>query len=172
MLWGSIVFVALGKTVVFSRSGLHQKWWRYFNIGDTWAIVRACGARLALMLAVFTLAQPFSINIPRSVLILDFAFTVGLLVAGRSLVRFVRRGAAAAPAAVGADVPSVLIVGAGSGGQMVVRELLLNPSLGDPVGFVDDDPAQAGDAPGRRPQGARDDRRDRRRSSTRSSPTR
>ena len=81
MLWGSIVFVALGKTVVFSLTGLHQKWWRYFNTGDTWAIVRGAGIATALMLAVYTLAQPYSINIPRSVLILDFAFTVGLLVA-------------------------------------------------------------------------------------------
>ncbi|MGB3098214.1 MAG: nucleoside-diphosphate sugar epimerase/dehydratase [Solirubrobacterales bacterium] len=146
MLWGSIVFVALGKTVVFSLTGLHQKWWRYFNTGDTWAIVRGAGIATALMLAVYTLAQPYSINIPRSVLILDFAFTVGLLVAARSLVHFfleerpLRRRR-------GADVPSVLIVGAGSGGQMVVRELLLNPTLGDPVGFIDDDPGKLGTRP-------------------------
>lgn len=146
MLWGSILFVAVGKTVVFSLSGLHQKWWRYFNIGDTWAIVRGAGIASALMLAVYTLAQPYSINIPRSVLILDFAFTVGLLVAGRSLVHFFREERPRRRRR-GADVPNVLIVGAGSGGQMVVRELLLNPSLGDPVGFIDDDPGKQGTRP-------------------------
>ena len=60
----------------------------------------------------------------------------------------------------------VLVVGAGSGGQMVVRELKLNPNLGArAIGFLDDDPRKRGHAH-RGAQGARDDRRDRRRSST------
>ena len=38
---------------------------------------------------------------------------------------------------------SVLVVGAGSGGQMVVRELQLNPNLGaHAIGFLDDDPSK------------------------------
>jgi FlaA1/EpsC-like NDP-sugar epimerase len=146
MLWDSIAIVAIGKAVLFSILGLHQKWWRYFNLGDSWAIVRAAVVASAAMLAVYTLARPFVFNIPRSVLILDFLFTVGLLVTGRGLVRFLheqrltrvrgrRREAGAA---------DVLVVGAGSGGQMVVRELRLNPSLGNPVGFVDDDPSKRG----------------------------
>jgi FlaA1/EpsC-like NDP-sugar epimerase len=39
----------------------------------------------------------------------------------------------------------VVVVGAGSGGQMVVREMQLNPHLGaSAVGFVDDDPRKRG----------------------------
>ncbi len=39
----------------------------------------------------------------------------------------------------------VLVVGAGSGGQMVVRELQLNPNLGaTAIGFLDDDPRKRG----------------------------
>ena len=39
----------------------------------------------------------------------------------------------------------VLVIGAGSGGQMVVRELHLNPNLGSTaIGFVDDDPRKQG----------------------------
>ena len=39
----------------------------------------------------------------------------------------------------------MLVVGAGSGGQMVVRELQLNPNLGaTAIGFVDDDPRKRG----------------------------
>ncbi len=39
----------------------------------------------------------------------------------------------------------VLIVGAGDGGQLVLRELIRNPSLGyRPVGFADDDPRKRG----------------------------
>ncbi len=38
---------------------------------------------------------------------------------------------------------SALIVGAGSGGRLVLREMVRNPQLGvRPVGFVDDDPAK------------------------------
>lgn len=150
MLWQSIAVVGIGKSLLFSVMGLHQKWWRYFNLGDTWAIVRASALASALMLAVYTLAQPFEVNIPRSVLILDFLFTIGLLVAARSLVRFAheknprewfgRRKRTE-------SATEVLIVGAGSGGQMVVRELMLNPALGTPVGFVDDDPNKRGTRP-------------------------
>jgi FlaA1/EpsC-like NDP-sugar epimerase len=150
MLWTSIAVVALGKALLFSVMGLHQKWWRYFNLGDTWAIVRASALASVLMLAVYTLAQPFEINIPRSVLILDFLFTIGLLVAARSLARFVRetdpkdwlRRRKRTEGTI-----EVLVVGAGSGGQMVVRELMLNPALGTPVGFVDDDPNKRGTRP-------------------------
>jgi hypothetical protein len=39
----------------------------------------------------------------------------------------------------------VLVVGAGSGGQMVARELQLNPNLGArAIGFLDDDPRKRG----------------------------
>jgi FlaA1/EpsC-like NDP-sugar epimerase len=39
----------------------------------------------------------------------------------------------------------VLIVGAGDGGRLVLREVLRNPQLGlSPLGFVDDDPRLRG----------------------------
>ena len=64
------------------------------------------------------------------------------------------------------------MVGAGSGGQMVVRELQLNPNLGaTAIGFVDDDPRKRGMRMlGLKVLGSTE--RDRRRSSTRPSPTR
>ena len=43
------------------------------------------------------------------------------------------------------DARSVLIVGAGDGGRLLLREILRNPDLGfRPVGFVDDDPRKQG----------------------------
>jgi FlaA1/EpsC-like NDP-sugar epimerase len=43
------------------------------------------------------------------------------------------------------DAQNVLIVGAGEGGQLVLREMIRNPQLGyRPVGFVDDDPRKQG----------------------------
>jgi len=143
MLIGSIAFVAVGKTVIFSLLGLHQKWWRYFTLPDAWVVLRAAAAASAVLIAVFVFAKPFDSPIPRSVLVFDFALTVGLVIASRSIVRFVfverkmRRHSRK-------QHDDVLIVGAGSGGQMVVRELRLNPELGNPIGFVDDDERKRG----------------------------
>jgi FlaA1/EpsC-like NDP-sugar epimerase len=145
MLWGSIAFVAIGKSLLFTVMGLHQKWWRYFNLGDTWAITRASLAASALLIALFTLVDPFAPkNLPRSVLILDFLFTVGLLVSARSVVRFLFEEGRVRARRRRRKHGDVLVVGAGSGGQMVVRELRLNPGLGNPVGFVDDDERKRG----------------------------
>ena len=55
----------------------------------------------------------------------------------------------------------MLIVGAGDGGRLVLREIVRNPELGcRPVGFVDDDPRKRGLRIDERRAGARHDRRD------------
>ncbi|HEX6602591.1 MAG TPA: nucleoside-diphosphate sugar epimerase/dehydratase, partial [Solirubrobacterales bacterium] len=73
----------------------------------------------------------------------DFLLTLMLVAGARLAVRLVVERPAR-----GARIPKgreILVVGAGSGGQMVVRELHLNPNLGrTPIGFVDDDPRKRG----------------------------
>ena len=71
------------------------------------------------------------------------------------------------------DARSVLIVGAGDGGRLLLREILRNPELGyRPVGFVDDDPRKQGARIDRGARGARHDRRAAATCSRTSSPTR
>jgi FlaA1/EpsC-like NDP-sugar epimerase len=143
MLTGAIVFVAVGKAIVFGVLGLHGKWWRYFQLPDLWPVVRAAAVASGLLVAVFTLAKPYAYNLPRSVVVFDFLLTVFLL----GGARLARRMVAERPnrATRRARSRGVLIVGAGSGGQMVVRELRLNPNLGArAIGFVDDDPRKRG----------------------------
>jgi FlaA1/EpsC-like NDP-sugar epimerase len=143
MLTGAIVFVALGKAVVFSVLGLHRKWWRYFQLPDLWPVVRAAAIASGLLVAVFTLAKPYAYSLPRSVVVFDFLLTIFLL----GGARLARRMLAERPdrATRRGRRRGVLIVGAGSGGQMVVRELRLNPNLGaQAIGFVDDDPRKRG----------------------------
>jgi FlaA1/EpsC-like NDP-sugar epimerase len=143
MLTGTIVFVAVGKAIVFSALGLNQKWWRYFQLPDLWPVVRAAAVASGLLVAVFTLAKPYSYNLPRSVVVFDFLLTI-LLLGG---ARLARRMIAERPdrATRRRSARGVLVVGAGSGGQMVVRELRLNPNLGHrAIGFVDDDPRKRG----------------------------
>lgn len=139
ILWGSIAFVAIGKTLIFTAFGLHGKWWRYFGLRDFWLVLRAVAVASAVLVVVFTVAKPFPDSLPRSVVIMDFMLTL-LLVAG---ARMVGRLVAERPARVSRrrKARQVLVVGAGSGGQMVVREMQLNPNLGSrAIGFVDDDP--------------------------------
>ena len=147
MLAGSIAFVAIGKAIVFEVLGLHRKWWRYFQLPDLWPVVRASAVASVLLVAVFTLAKPYAYSLPRSVVVFDFLLTI-LLLGGARLPahdrRASRRGRRAAPGARRARSSAP-----GSGGQMVVRELKLNP-----------EPRRPGDRlRRRRPAQARHDRR-------------
>jgi FlaA1/EpsC-like NDP-sugar epimerase len=139
----SVAIVAIGKVLVFAAFGLYQKWWRYVGLRDLLGIVRAVAVASLILIVVFTVAKPFEDSLPRSVAVMDFMFTLGLVGGARILVRMVmERPGRGARIARGRDV---LVIGAGSGGQMVVRELQLNPDLGSvAIGFVDDDPRKRG----------------------------
>jgi FlaA1/EpsC-like NDP-sugar epimerase len=143
MLWQSIAFVAIGKALIFTLLGLHSKWWRYFLTRDFPALLRATALASAAMVVVFTVLQPFDDNLPRSIVIFDFILTTGLLAGARIVTRlWIERPSRAMRER---KTRGSLIVGAGSGGQMVVRELQLNPALGvRAIGFVDDDPRKRG----------------------------
>jgi FlaA1/EpsC-like NDP-sugar epimerase len=142
VLWGSIGFIALGKAVIFTALGLNNKWWRYFYLRDFPEILRAVAVASAVLVVVFTVAQPFPADLPRSVMVMDFLICLLGVFGGRMVARFL----AERPARTGRRRDrDALIVGAGSGGQMVVREMLLNPNLGSKaIGFIDDDPRKRG----------------------------
>jgi FlaA1/EpsC-like NDP-sugar epimerase len=138
----AVGFVVLGKVVVLAAFGLYQKWWRYVSGRDFLTIVRAVAAASAVLVVVFTVVQPFDYDLPRSVAVIDFMLTLLLIAGARLAVRLIVERPAH-----GHRLPKheVLVVGAGSGGQMVVRELQLNPNLGSTaIGFVDDDPRKRG----------------------------
>jgi FlaA1/EpsC-like NDP-sugar epimerase len=138
----SVGFVIAGKLIVFAIAGLYQKWWRYVSGRDFLWIGRAVAISSALLVIAFSVVQPFDHRLPRSVEVIDFMLTLILIAGARLLVRLIIERPSK-----GARVPKheVLVVGAGKGGQMVVRELRLNPALGGTaIGFVDDDPRKRG----------------------------
>jgi FlaA1/EpsC-like NDP-sugar epimerase len=138
----TVGFVVAGKLIIFAAAGLYQKWWRYVSGRDFLFIARAVAISSALLVIVFTVAQPFHPRLPRSVEVIDFMLTLILIAGARLLVRLIVERPSK-----GDRVPKheVLVVGAGKGGQMVVRELRLNPALGGTaIGFVDDDPRKRG----------------------------
>jgi FlaA1/EpsC-like NDP-sugar epimerase len=143
MLAGSVAFVAIGQALVFELLGQHQKWWRYFRLPDLWPLVRAALVAVALMFMVFAFAKPYPDALPRSVAIYDLMLLILLLGGGR----LARRSLSERPTRVARrrKTRGVLVIGAGSGGQMVVREMQLNPNLGTrAIGFIDDDPRKRG----------------------------
>jgi FlaA1/EpsC-like NDP-sugar epimerase len=141
--------VVAGSLVVFAAFGLYAKWWRYVTQRDYAAIVQAVVAA-ALMLLVYTAtvkpatqwtaAGKTVVTAPSGVLalhlLLMLAFVGGARFVARSVYERPLRGFRARK-----DARGLLIVGAGDGGRLVLREILRNPELRlKPVGFIDDDP--------------------------------
>jgi FlaA1/EpsC-like NDP-sugar epimerase len=144
MLVQSIGFVVVGTLIVFYLSGLYEKWWRYFRLPDMIGVLRGCAISTAILALSFLLLKPFEDQIPRSVVVMEFLLTVFLVGGARAVARMVLVERIARRDAV-RGAREVLVVGAGSGGQMVVRELQLNPNLGSrAIGFLDDDPRKRG----------------------------
>jgi FlaA1/EpsC-like NDP-sugar epimerase len=138
----SVGFVIALKLIVFAAFGIYQKWWRYVSGRDFLQIVRAVTVASAILVVAFTVLRPFAHNLPRSVAVMDFLLTLMLITGARLAVRLIVERPSRS-----ARVPKreVLVIGAGSGGQMVVRELQLNPEIGvTAIGFVDDDPRKRG----------------------------
>jgi FlaA1/EpsC-like NDP-sugar epimerase len=137
----TVGFVVVGKLLVFGAFGLYQKWWRYVSGRDFMQILRAVAVASAIVVIVFAVLRPTP-QLPRSVEVIDFVLTLILIAGARLAVRLIVERPTR-----GERLPKheVLVVGAGSGGQMVVRELQLNPNLGaTAIGFVDDDPRKRG----------------------------
>jgi FlaA1/EpsC-like NDP-sugar epimerase len=138
----AVAFVAAGKVAVFAAFGLYQKWWRYVSGRDFLTIARAVAVASAILVVLFTVLKPFEHTLPRSVAVTDFMLTLFLVAGARLAVRLIVERPAH-----GSFLPKheVLVIGAGSGGQMVVREMQLNPNLGaTAIGFVDDDARKQG----------------------------
>jgi FlaA1/EpsC-like NDP-sugar epimerase len=143
LLFGSMVFVVVGKIAVFYLFGLYQKWWRFVGGRDILKIIQAVTISSLLLIGIFAVVQPFADGLPRSVAMTDFLLTMMLIAGARLGTRlFKERPERGSRIARGREV---LVVGAGSGGQMVVRELRLNPGLGETaIGFVDDNTGMRG----------------------------
>jgi FlaA1/EpsC-like NDP-sugar epimerase len=144
----TITFAICGSVFIFAVVGLYRHWMRYSSQRDYLQIAQAVfAAVLALVLYVavmqpkliFTREGYVSVSVPTGVLVLWGLLMLVLLGAVRYATHLVYerplRGYRTKR-----DARSVLIVGAGDGGRLLLREILRNPDLGyRPVGFVDDD---------------------------------
>ena len=126
------------RMTVFAAFRLYAGLWRYASIWDLLNIIGAVGTSSTIVYVV-SRSTPALAGYPRSVIVIDSVLLVVVLGALR-LTRRVWREFYCAP-----EGKRVLIYGAGDAGEMIVRDMRLNPFYGyEPIGFFDDDPAKRG----------------------------
>jgi FlaA1/EpsC-like NDP-sugar epimerase len=143
--------VVAGAMVAFAAFGLYAKWWRYVTQRDYVRILQAIVTAALLLPGYIALAKPVTqpsvagdaaLTAPAGVIALFFLLMLAFVGGTRFIARTIyERPLSGFRARAGAR--GLLIVGAGDGGRLVLREILRNPELGlKPVGFVDDDPTK------------------------------
>ncbi|MDG5467677.1 nucleoside-diphosphate sugar epimerase/dehydratase [Deltaproteobacteria bacterium IMCC39524] len=132
------------KLVVLWKFDAFRGWWRYVSMPDLVKIFQA-NVLASLVLLLYAFITYRATNIPRTVVLLDwlicFTFSGGI----RFLVRAFRENYFRPQTRDHVSGKRILIVGAGSAGQSIAREVRSNPRLNmSLVGFVDDDPLKKG----------------------------
>jgi FlaA1/EpsC-like NDP-sugar epimerase len=148
----TITFAIVGSPVCFVIAGMYRHWMRYSSQREYLRIAEGTVFAVLALVGYVAVVKPslisapsagfVSVSIPAGVLALYGLLMGAFLTASRFVVHFFYerpwRGFRTNRAA-----RTVLIVGAGDGGRLLLRELMRNPDLGyRPVGFVDDDPSK------------------------------
>ncbi len=153
LFWRTLAFAIIGSLACFAAVGMYKHWMRYSSQREYLKIAEGVVLAVLALIGYVAVVQPQLIStgsgfvartIPTGVLVL-FGLLLGAFLTGtRFLVHLLyqRPWNGFRPRR---DARSVLIVGAGNGGQLLLNELLKNPELRyRPVGFVDDDPKKQG----------------------------
>jgi FlaA1/EpsC-like NDP-sugar epimerase len=155
LLERTIWWVALGGVLVLVLARVYQRSWSYSGQRDYEAVLRGVLALVLLTVVGVAVVRPVqiphkggttAIGLPDGVIALFFLLALVLLVGVRVCARAVHeRRLQGAFRGVREGERGVLIVGAGDGGRLVLREIMRNRELGlTPVGFLDDDPRKRG----------------------------
>ncbi len=149
----TVIWVVVLALIIFTLLRIEQKQWRYVTQRDYSGVVQSVILLTLAVVGFVALVKPVSdtrlpgdvnVSIPTGVLALFFLLSLAFVGGVRFLARAVYerpiRGFRA-----NKDARRVIIIGAGDGGRLTLREILRNETLGlNPVGFVDDDPLKAG----------------------------
>jgi FlaA1/EpsC-like NDP-sugar epimerase len=161
----TVWWVLGGSVVVLLLSRVYQRRWRYSGQRDYEAVARSVIAIVLLTVVAIEVLRPvqiphqvahraatgappgtIAVGLPNGVVALFFLLSLLLLIGVRVVARSLyERRPLGGFRPGGRSERNVLIVGAGDGGRLVLREILRNRELGlQPVGFVDDDPGKHG----------------------------
>jgi FlaA1/EpsC-like NDP-sugar epimerase len=134
----TLPLVLVIKVLVFYYFGIFQGLWRYVSITDLWQIVKA-GTVSSLVFVIALVFDNLMHGFPRSVIALDWVFSLTLISGIRLITRLIREKIH--PASGPKKKHNALIIGAGQAGVLMLKECRNNPGMGLHVcGFIDDDP--------------------------------
>lgn len=126
------------QLAAFVYFGLYRGHWRFASMPDLVRIIKAVavgGIAAIAIIFMFTRLEAM----PRSLIPLYMLLLIFLLGGPRFLYRWFKER----KLYMGSG-KRVLIVGAGRGGEMLVRDMLRDPDSLQPIAFVDDDPKKRG----------------------------
>jgi FlaA1/EpsC-like NDP-sugar epimerase len=142
IFWNAIPWVVALKLSLFWLAGNFYGWWRYVTFSDLCALLRASILSALTIIAIdYVVLNAY--QIPRAVVLIDFALTIVLFGGLRSSVRFSRQHFW--PIANQKNAVKALIVGANESGVVLANRIRAElQSAYQVVGFVDFDPHKRG----------------------------
>lgn len=137
----TLAWVVPLQTLIFWRFGLYRGIWRFASLPDLKRILIAVGTAA---LATPTVLILFRVNVvvPRSVLLLDPLLLVLLMSGSRLAYRAWKENRL--NVLVHPEATPILVAGAGSAADFILREMRRTPGHWRPVGLLDDDPQMLG----------------------------
>ncbi len=139
--WSFIPVAAVLHLMSNYLFGLYGPMWRYASVLEARRLVLAGATAALLVLAAGAFLGGAGRPLPISVIAMGSALSL----MGFGAIRFQSRLFAFRRRTAGERPRRVLLVGAGDAGEMVIKDLHRNVSLGlDPVAVVDDDPRKMG----------------------------
>ncbi len=136
----TLIWVVPLQTLVFWRFGLYRGIWRFASLPDLKRIVNAVGVSAVALPVVIVLFR-LEASVPRSVLLLDPLLLLMVMGGSRFLYRAWKEHRMSA---LLGDSQPVLVLGAGSAADFLLRELARTASGYRVVGLLDDDPNKQG----------------------------
>ncbi len=142
LLERSLPILLAVKLGAFWLFGLYRGQWRYVSIWDLWQLTKATVVSSLTFCGVLLFLYRFQ-GYSRTVMVLDALLTLVFIGGIRLFLRLLKEHFTIQ--AERSHTTPILIVGAGDGGDLFLRELRKNPRHDYlPVGFLDDDPAKRG----------------------------
>jgi len=145
----TIAFAIVGSLVALAAVGCYRHWMRYSSQREYVKIAEGALLSVLALVGYVAIVKPMtvraesgfvSVGVPAGVLV-SYGLLMGFFLAGSRFIVHLLYERPRLGARPRRNARTVLIVGAGDGGRLLLRELLRNPDLNlRPVGFVDDDP--------------------------------
>jgi len=143
----AMVFTIPLRVVILAAFGMYQRLWQYSSVRDLIVVTAAVSSSYVVVMAMVMISPRLSWS--RGAALISYMVALGLVGASRLHTRLRaefanHRAANGRSNGTSSSGCTVLIVGAGSAGAMVAKELANHPEIGKrAVGFIDDDPSKA-----------------------------